>query len=53
MEFCWICMQDWGLHSNNTGGFFQCNRYESRVDKDAADNDEGDEDVRVRAMVWY
>jgi len=20
-------MQDWSLHSNNTGGFFQCNRF--------------------------
>lgn len=26
-EFCWICMQDWSLHSNATGGFFQCNRH--------------------------
>ena len=26
-DFCWICMQDWSLHSNNTGGFFQCNRF--------------------------
>lgn len=26
-EFCWICMQDWSLHSDNTGGYFQCNRY--------------------------
>jgi hypothetical protein len=21
-EFCWICMQDWTLHSNNTGIYF-------------------------------
>jgi len=26
-EFCWICMQDWTLHSDNTGGYFQCNRF--------------------------
>ena len=26
-EFCWICMQDWSLHSDNTGGYFQCNRF--------------------------
>lgn len=26
-EFCWICMQDWALHSDTTGGYFQCNRY--------------------------
>ena len=26
-DFCWICMQAWSLHSNNTGGYFQCNRF--------------------------
>jgi hypothetical protein len=26
-EFCWICMQDWTLHSDRTGGYFQCNRF--------------------------
>ena len=26
-DFCWICMQPWSLHSNNTGGYFQCNRF--------------------------
>lgn len=26
-EFCWICMEDWTLHSNTTGGYFQCNRF--------------------------
>ena len=26
-EFCWICMEDWTLHSNSTGGYFQCNRF--------------------------
>lgn len=24
-EFCWICRQDWKLHSTDTGGFFRCN----------------------------
>ena len=23
-------LKDWSLHSNNTGGYFQCNRYEAR-----------------------
>mmetsp|Transcript_16075 Transcript_16075/g.36920 ORF Transcript_16075/g.36920 Transcript_16075/m.36920 type:complete len:1239 (-) Transcript_16075:89-3805(-) len=26
-EFCWICQQDWNLHSTSTGGFFRCNRW--------------------------
>jgi hypothetical protein len=29
-EFCWICMQDWSLHSDSTGGYFQCNRFVSQ-----------------------
>eukprot|EP00607_Mallomonas_marina_P001795 CAMPEP_0182439052 /NCGR_PEP_ID=MMETSP1167-20130531/86187_1 /TAXON_ID=2988 /ORGANISM="Mallomonas Sp, Strain CCMP3275" /LENGTH=237 /DNA_ID=CAMNT_0024632639 /DNA_START=389 /DNA_END=1099 /DNA_ORIENTATION=+ len=39
-EFCWICMQDWSLHSNNTGGFFQCNRFESTTGKNNEDEGE-------------
>lgn len=35
-EFCWICMQDWSLHSDTTGGYFQCNRFQ-----EAARNSEG------------
>jgi hypothetical protein len=27
-EFCWICMQDWSLHNSNTGGHYQCNRFQ-------------------------
>lgn len=26
-EFCWICMDDWSLHSGSTGGYYKCNRY--------------------------
>jgi hypothetical protein len=26
-EFCWICMQDWSLHGDETGGYFQCNKF--------------------------
>jgi len=28
-EYCWICMQPWQLHSNETGGFFRCNRFDT------------------------
>jgi len=27
-EFCWICREDWKLHNTETGGFFQCNRWQ-------------------------
>jgi hypothetical protein len=42
-EFCWICMQDWTLHSNNTGGYFQCNRFEAATADSAKDEGEGDD----------
>lgn len=25
--FCWLCLADWKLHNTDTGGFFNCNRY--------------------------
>jgi len=26
-EFCWICMEPWKKHGQQTGGYFSCNRY--------------------------
>lgn len=26
-EFCWLCLQDWRSHNENTGGFYNCNRW--------------------------
>jgi len=40
-EFCWICLADWKVHSEATGGFYACNRYKPK--------DEGDE-ARERAQ---
>ena len=38
-------MQDWSLHSQNTGGYFQCNRFVANDKKtDDAGYDMGDED---------
>ncbi len=28
MEFCWLCMGEWGSHGTSTGGFYKCNKYE-------------------------
>jgi hypothetical protein len=34
-------MQDWSLHSDNTGGYFQCNRFvESKASEDGGSNDD-------------
>ena len=26
-DFCWICREPWKLHTQATGGYFQCNRF--------------------------
>ncbi len=36
-EFCWMCMEKWSLHSNATGGYFQCNKF---VEKESADGED-------------
>jgi ariadne-1 len=28
-EFCWICMNAWTEHGQNTGGFYKCNKFVS------------------------
>ena len=30
-EFCWICMGDWKIHGEATGGYYKCNRYENEL----------------------
>lgn len=27
-DYCWICCKEWSLHSNKTGGYYRCNRFE-------------------------
>jgi hypothetical protein len=51
-DFCWICMQDWSLHSDVTGGYFQCNRYlQSTRAADKTTEDEAWDDSRGNAHV--
>ncbi|KAI3971118.1 hypothetical protein MKW92_013659 [Papaver armeniacum] len=26
--FCWLCLGPWSNHGSNTGGYYQCNRYQ-------------------------
>eukprot|EP00981_Chlorochromonas_danica_P013636 scaffold6591_cov328-Ochromonas_danica.AAC.10 len=42
-EFCWICMQDWALHSDSTGGYFQCNRF--MENNNSNDNNNNNSDI--------
>ena len=32
-EFCWICRNDWKLHSTQTGGYFRCNRWQEKPEE--------------------
>eukprot|EP00977_Amphora_coffeiformis_P007361 scaffold1595_cov171-Amphora_coffeaeformis.AAC.2 len=32
-EFCWICRNDWKLHSTQTGGYFRCNRWQQKPEE--------------------
>ncbi|CAM9350993.1 unnamed protein product [Choristocarpus tenellus] len=34
-EFCWICLGEWSEHGSTTGGYYKCNKYNS---KDAGDS---------------
>merc|ERR1712176_47550 len=44
-EFCWICRQDWKLHSTDTGGFFRCNIWKEDDSERILDKAEGGDDV--------
>ncbi len=47
-EFCWICRQDWNLHSTDTGGFFRCNIWREDDEDRIADKEDGyDEDYQA------
>jgi len=35
-EFCWICNGDWKQHGANTGGYYNCNKFND--DKDTGDD---------------
>lgn len=39
-NFCWLCGQPWSGHSERTGGYYACNRYE-------ADKKEGKHDAEL------
>jgi len=43
-EFCWICRQDWRLHSTDTGGFFRCNIWKEDDAERIMDKEDGDDD---------
>mmetsp|Transcript_32887 Transcript_32887/g.47510 ORF Transcript_32887/g.47510 Transcript_32887/m.47510 type:complete len:1304 (-) Transcript_32887:148-4059(-) len=51
-EFCWICMQDWSLHSDNTGGYFQCNKFVENAKEMNNGEDANNSDGNVVDFLW-
>lgn len=37
-EFCWLCLGDWKEHTNSTGGYYKCNKFESMNDDEKKNN---------------
>jgi len=37
-DFCWICLGKWADHGANTGGFYQCNKYDPSTSKKKEDD---------------
>uniref|UniRef100_A0A061RD57 RBR-type E3 ubiquitin transferase n=1 Tax=Tetraselmis sp. GSL018 TaxID=582737 RepID=A0A061RD57_9CHLO len=35
-HFCWVCLGEWASHSEETGGFYSCNRHEAQAASRAA-----------------
>jgi len=31
--FCFMCLADWSTHGSKTGGWYECNKYESEKNK--------------------
>lgn len=32
-HFCWVCLGDWGDHGENTGGYYNCNKFKDGGEK--------------------
>lgn len=48
-EFCWICNGDWKLHGSNTGGYYNCNKF----NEEKEGNDQSDAAKAKRELDRY
>lgn len=48
-DFCWICGGEWKDHGTNTGGYYNCNKYENKDDS----NDQSDAAKAKRELDRY
>jgi ariadne-1 len=49
-EFCWICSGDWKDHGSNTGGYYNCNKFDN---KDDSSDDQSDAAKAKRELDRY
>ena len=49
-HFCWICSGDWKEHGANTGGYYNCNKFD---DTDNAEEDQSDAAKAKRELDRY
>jgi hypothetical protein len=52
-EFCWVCMKAWSMHSQDTGGYFQCNRFVSSSEGAAEGAGDGELALRPEGEVRF
>jgi ariadne-1 len=53
-EFCWMCMQPWSEHGQNTGGFYKCNKFEdvSKADDEQSEAEKAKSELN-RYLHYY
>lgn len=37
-DFCWICLDPWKDHSEKTGGYYKCNKFDPKGEKESKNN---------------
>lgn len=54
-EFCWLCLGDWKSHSEQTGGFYKCNKFEglSSNEKESKKKEFDKEKSMLEKYIFY
>jgi ariadne-1 len=51
-EFCWLCRGPWSEHGSHTGGYYNCNKYDSSTAKDE-DTKAADAKTELEHYMFY
>lgn len=55
-EYCWLCMGEWSKHNSASGGYYQCNIYETVKAKNGASEQEKasiDAQAKIKKYQFY